>query len=82
MRSGLPEPPRTNARVAFITGADNRCFLPESQRLAHAHLSRYRPDYHTLRLIPGYGHLDVFMGRNAARDVFPIIVEELERATP
>jgi pimeloyl-ACP methyl ester carboxylesterase len=78
----VAEPPRTTARVAFITGAENRCFLPESQRRAHAHLSCHRPDYHTLRVIPGYGHLDVFLGKEAVRDVFPIILEELERAAP
>lgn len=74
----VSEPPRTQARVGFITGGDNRCFLPQSQRRAHAALSEYRPDYHTLRIIPGYGHLDVFMGKNASRDVFPVILEELE----
>jgi len=26
-----------------------------------------------------YGHLDVFMGKNAHRDVFPLILSELER---
>ncbi len=77
--SVVAEPPRTNARVGFITGADNRCFLPESQHRAHAYLSQFRPDYHTLRIIPDYGHLDIFMGKDAARDVFPIILEELER---
>lgn len=75
----VAEPPRTQTRVGFITGADNLCFLSESQERAHAALSKYRPDYHTLRIIPGYGHLDIFMGKNAAQDVFPIILEELER---
>jgi len=71
--------PRTTARIGFIAGADNRTFLPESQVRAHAWLSQFRPDYHTLRIVPGYGHLDIFMGKDAARDVFPIILEELER---
>jgi hypothetical protein len=26
----------------------------------------------------GYGHLDMFMGQHAARDIFPTIVSELE----
>jgi len=72
-------PPKTEARIAFITGADNICFDPQSQRRAFAWMSKYRPNYHSLHIIPGYGHLDMFMGKNAARDVFPLIVEELDK---
>jgi hypothetical protein len=31
-------------------------------------------------LIPGYGHLDVFMGQRAAQDVLPQMVAELDRS--
>lgn len=31
------------------------------------------------RVIPGYGHLDTFLGRDAWRDVFPYIREEADR---
>ncbi|KAI0779458.1 cholesterol oxidase [Fomes fomentarius] len=31
------------------------------------------------RVIPGYGHLDCWMGRNAWRDVFPIVRAEVDR---
>ncbi|WP_075008586.1 alpha/beta fold hydrolase [Stigmatella aurantiaca] len=80
----LPEdvaerPPETDARFVLLTGALNRCFLPESQRRTHEQLSRHRPGYHALHVIPGYGHLDIFMGQNAARDVFPLIQAELDR---
>ncbi len=82
---GLPEdyvtqPPRTDARVAFIAGERNRCFLPEGQRRTYEFLSSYRPGYHTLHMIPGYSHLDIFMGENAAREVFPLILNELQRS--
>jgi hypothetical protein len=30
-------------------------------------------------VLPGYGHLDVFIGKDAARDVFPLMLEELDR---
>ena len=30
-------------------------------------------------IVPNYGHLDVFMGAHAARDVFPDMLAELER---
>ncbi|MDY7231813.1 alpha/beta fold hydrolase [Hyalangium rubrum] len=80
----LPEdvserPPETDARFIFLAGELNQCFLAESQRRTYEHLSRYRPGYHALHVIPEYGHLDIFMGKDAARDVFPLIVSELDK---
>ncbi|MDQ3698148.1 MAG: esterase [Gemmatimonadota bacterium] len=82
----LPEsfvavPPRTDARIAFLAGEQNRCFLPESQVRTHAYFASHTPvrDRHTLHLLPGYGHLDVFMGQRAARDTFPLILAELDK---
>ncbi len=71
--------PNTNARFAFFAGQNNRCFLPQSQINAYNYFSGLRKDYHTLHVIPNYGHLDVFMGKNAAKDTFPLIIEELSR---
>lgn len=70
-------PPATDARIAFFAGADNDCFLPESQVRSFNFFNAYRPGFHSLQIIPGYGHLDIFMGQNAARDVFPKMLEEL-----
>jgi len=72
-------PPKTDARVSFIAGANSLCFLPESQVRSFNYLDSVRKNYHTLHVIPGYGHLDVFLGRDAWRDVFPIVVQELNR---
>ncbi|WP_395657262.1 alpha/beta fold hydrolase [Nocardioides sp.] len=71
--------PRTDARFALIAGRDNLCFLPESQERTFDHLERYAPGRHSVHVVEGYGHLDVFMGRYAARDTFPLILEELDR---
>ncbi|MGB7962124.1 MAG: alpha/beta fold hydrolase [Propionicimonas sp.] len=70
--------PRTAARFALLAGVQNRCFLPESQQRTHEYLARHRGG-DTLHLLPNYGHLDVFLGKNAADDVFPIILGELNR---
>lgn len=71
-------PPRTDARFAFFAGAHNRCFLPESQRRTFEFFRRTRPGKgDTLHVLPDYGHLDVFFGKNAWRDTFPLILEEL-----
>ncbi|ADO74389.1 alpha/beta fold hydrolase [Stigmatella aurantiaca] len=69
--------PRTDARFVLLAGERNDCFLPESQQRTYDFLSRDRPSYHALHWIPGYGHLDIFMGQQAARDVFPLIRAEL-----
>ena len=79
---GLPDdytaaPPLTDARFVLLAGEHNRCFLPESQRRTFDYLDRLAPGRHALRVLPGYSHLDVFMGQHACRDVFPHIVAEL-----
>ncbi|KAK0720521.1 hypothetical protein B0H67DRAFT_599992 [Lasiosphaeris hirsuta] len=33
------------------------------------------------RVVPGYGHLDPWMGRNAWKDIYPFIREEVDRVT-
>jgi len=73
------QPPKTDARFAFFTGNNNRCFLPESQVRTFDWFNAQRRGYHSLCVLPSYGHLDVFMGKNSARDVFPLIAAELEK---
>jgi hypothetical protein len=75
----LARPPETDARMVFLAGADSRCFLPASQQRSFEYFDAIRPGYHALHVFPKYGHLDVFIGRNAARDVFPTILTELDR---
>jgi hypothetical protein len=70
---------RTDARFTLLAGAENRCFLPESQRRTHAWLNARRPGTADLQVLPGYTHMDVFFGRDAPRDVFPRIVAALGR---
>jgi hypothetical protein len=77
--SFVQEAPRTGARFAFFAGELNACFDAESQRRTHAWFDRHDPGRHTLHVVPGYGHLDVFMGKHAGRDVFPAMLAELER---
>jgi len=71
-------PLSTEARWTFLAGELNRCFLPESQVRAHAHFEKQQPGRHRLHLIPGYSHLDIFMGQHASEDVFPLILGALE----
>jgi hypothetical protein len=77
----VAEPPQTDARFAFLAGERNLCFLPESQKKTFDWLDSHRRNYHSFHLLPKYGHLDTFMGKNASRDVFPLILHELERGS-
>ena len=76
----IAQAPLTDARFSFITGGRNNCFLPESQHRTFDYFERRDPGRHTLHVIPGYGHLDVFVAESAAQNVHPIILGELDRA--
>ena len=72
----VASPPKMHARISFLAGEQSGCFLPESQQRSYEYFSQFRPD-HTLHMFPGYSHLDVLIGKNAFRDVFPVILKEL-----
>lgn len=64
--------------VLLTTGDQNRVFA-DSNVHCHRVLERLAPGRHQLAVLPGYGHQDPFMGANVARDVFPVMVDFLER---
>ncbi|WP_296667920.1 alpha/beta fold hydrolase [Demequina sp.] len=73
------EAPHTDARFALLVPELNRCFLPESQERTFEHLRRHRPGKDSIHRIPGYGHLDPFISKHAVRDVFPTVLDELNK---
>jgi pimeloyl-ACP methyl ester carboxylesterase len=73
------QPPKTTARFAFIAGELNDCFKWQNQRTTFDWFEHHRPNYHSLHVLGGYGHLDVFIGKNAVRDTFPVLLAELDR---
>jgi len=76
----LPNAQRLAIPIRFIHGAENACFLPESTEQTMRWLSeRNDPALYDRRLVPGYGHIDCIFGKDASRDVYPLIVEHLER---
>ena len=74
--------PKTSARIAFCAGQKNMCFLAESQKQSYQYFSAITADFHALKIFPEYGHLDVFIGKNAAKDTFPFIIDELNKGNP
>lgn len=64
--------------VLFMTGENNRVFT-DSNILCHQRLEKIVPGRHELHVFPGYGHQDVFMGKNCHQDIFPRLLEFLRK---
>jgi cholesterol oxidase len=78
----LPHVGRLAIPITFIHGAENACFLPESTQLTYDLLCRTNgAQLYKRYVIPNYGHIDCIFGAHAARDVYPLVLKQLE-ATP
>jgi cholesterol oxidase len=76
----LPHLKRMALPIAFIHGAQNQCFLPQStQRTVDALRAENTTTEYTRHVIENYGHIDCIFGRNAVTDVFPHILAHLEK---
>lgn len=71
--------PRTDAAITLLAGQENACYLPESQERTFDYLNANGQGQYALHVVPAYGHLDMFMGKDAARDVFPLILDALRK---
>lgn len=81
--SYLPHLERMAIPITFISGAENECFLPESTELTYNLLSEKNGEELYKRfVIPNYGHIDCIYGKNAARDVYPHILAQLDETNP
>lgn len=72
--------PQTAARFAFFAGRLNKCFKSDSQLNSYNYFNALKPDYHRLYLLDTYSHLDIFLGKNAHKDVFPLMITELNKS--
>jgi cholesterol oxidase len=76
----LPQVARLKLPIAIIHGADNVFFFPKGSEQTYEWLRAANgTDLYTRHVIPGYAHLDCFIGVNSARDVLPIVLGELEK---
>lgn len=71
---------RIDTPILFVTGEHNHVF-GESNVVCHRELSRDKPEQYEVAVLPGYGHLDPIIGKNAHRDVFPLISDFIKRRT-
>src|SRR6266704_401496 len=64
--------------VLFMTGEQNHVFT-DSNIVCYERLQKIVPCPHELHVFPNYGHQDVFMGKNCHVDIFPRLVQFLEK---
>lgn len=65
--------------IGFIHGDKNETYLPISTQRTYEMLVEHFPEQpYERHLIPGYGHIDCIFGKNAAVDVYPVIVKYLD----
>ncbi|KOV67511.1 alpha/beta hydrolase [Streptomyces sp. MMG1121] len=72
----LTDAPGIGTPILFLAGDRNHVF-GDSNVICHRELSAHAPDRHALAVLPGYGHLDPIIGKDADRDVFPRILDFL-----
>jgi hypothetical protein len=86
-RLDTPENVRKLRGIPFLlfVGGDNAVLSPESTERTYEVLTdafgtrQYDGIQYRRRVVPDYGHLDCWMGRNAWKDVYPFILEEVDR---
>jgi hypothetical protein len=75
----MPHLDRLALPIRFIHGAENRCYLPESTQRTYERLCEANGEsLYDRFVIPRYGHIDCMFGKQAADDVFPLILQHLE----
>jgi len=75
----LNDAPRTTAQITFVAGDHNNMFRWQGQRRARDFFDQAaEPGQADFVLLPGFGHLDTFWGRQAPELVFPVILDGLE----
>lgn len=64
--------------IQFVCGGANVVFTPEATSLAYDLVrDRFGPDLYRRRVVPKYGHLDLWMGSKADVDVYPLVEEHV-----
>jgi alpha-beta hydrolase superfamily lysophospholipase len=80
--NALDNADRIDCPVLLLAGNRNKAWF-DSNRLCHSILADRHPQLDVRYTeIPGYGHLDTFIGRGAALDVFGHILDFLDEMAP
>lgn len=74
----LADAARVSTPILLLTGDRNHVFT-DSNIVCHQMLTDLAPGRAELEILPGYGHVDPIVGRDAHTDVFPRICQFLKR---
>eukprot|EP00746_Dinoflagellata_sp_MGD_P039872 gnl/MRDRNA2_/MRDRNA2_19624_c0_seq1.p1 gnl/MRDRNA2_/MRDRNA2_19624_c0~~gnl/MRDRNA2_/MRDRNA2_19624_c0_seq1.p1 ORF type:complete len:890 (+),score=161.13 gnl/MRDRNA2_/MRDRNA2_19624_c0_seq1:207-2672(+) len=77
----LPQMSRlVNLPITLISGAKDGIWLPGSTEVAAKELRKVGAKAVARHIIHDYGHMDLIIGKDAAKDVWPVILQHLEAA--
>ena len=66
--------------IMLFSGGDNHVLNPRcTDKTYEIFRNKFGPDLYERHVIPGYGHLDCWMGREAYKDVYPIIRRQVDK---
>jgi cholesterol oxidase len=75
----LPHAQQLALPILFLAGAHNRIFLPETSARTLEWLSAANgPQWYRRIVLDDYAHLDGFIGRDAAAQVYPVMADYLK----
>jgi cholesterol oxidase len=74
---------RLKLPIHFISGSENRMFVPESTAASHELLSNLNgPALYRRSVYEGFGHLDCYLGEGAQAEIWPDLVASLDPRQP
>jgi cholesterol oxidase len=66
--------------TTFIHGEFNQCYRPEGTAATQDSLAKANgASLYERHVVRGYGHIDCIFGKNAATDVYPLVLRHFER---
>jgi cholesterol oxidase len=69
---------RLQLPIHFISGSENRMFVPESTEVSWRFLSEANDEsYYRRTVYQGFGHLDCYFGHGASEQIWPDIAKTL-----
>ncbi|HEY1985143.1 MAG TPA: GMC oxidoreductase [Terracidiphilus sp.] len=79
----LPNIQRLKIPLVFFQAMENKLFLPEGTDRSFQLLCDKNGATGYLRIaVPNYHHMDCFIGKDAARDIYPLIMGQLDAYNP
>jgi cholesterol oxidase len=70
---------RSAIPISFVHGEWNECLFPESSEIEYKLLPRFnRPELNVQNALPSCGHIDWIFGKDAHRDLYPLMAKYLE----